>query len=78
MKKQQNLWIIGLLLGNNLGDWTETNTIAFEAKYKVRRTTHVSIVLFYKKNGNYGEYEMLEKEANGEEEKILLRIEMGK
>lgn len=63
---------MGLLLGNNLGDWSETNAIAFEAKYKMERTLYVSIVLFYKKNGNYGGYKMLEKEVNGEKEKILI------
>lgn len=32
------VWIRGMLIGNNLGDWSETNATTFEAKYKVRTT----------------------------------------
>lgn len=43
---------MSLVLGSNLGDWSESIAIAFEAKHRTRRTAYVLVCYLYMKNGN--------------------------
>lgn len=41
-----------LFLGSNLGDWSESIAITFEAKHRMRRTACVLVCYLSMKNGN--------------------------
>lgn len=53
MKQQQKVQIMGILTGNNVGDWSEINAIAFKVNTRCGELHTYQLCYFYKNNGNY-------------------------
>lgn len=62
-----------ILVGNNVGDWSEKNATAFEAKYEVSTPTKVPVVLSLIEQWKLWRREHFRRGGKGGKEKILLR-----